>query len=571
MLHDKLATPFDFSSSFVHLQTATIQEKCEYLLQCKILSVQDLERWLQEERELSNLVHEYMVRQKVTYYQDTANQVKKERYTTDQKTIHALWLKYQAQLDKKFCQHAGSHQLDDEKYGVIKRKRFTRVEQHRDDNIPLFVREKELGAAYSEIMANLTVEWDGNNISYNLAKTYLNHPNGDIRKQAWLALAKARQRIKPQIDSIMDELISLRHQIAIQAGFQNYVDYMFESMGREYSMEDCHQFYSSAEKHIVPIWNQVSKLAQSNKQCDVIHPWDQTQKLIGEIPSLHESQLLDGVQSMLHRTDDYIAGKFKRMREHGLIDVTPREGKHHGAFMDPLLTSKEALISSHFHTSFEAHTALIHEMGHAIHMYMQFDHHQDVEEQYMREEIAELFSHGLEMLCLDKIDVFYTDQQSCTNAQIELLRRAVNLMIGPLSDDLFQHWLYTHPHHTAKERNHKYFEISKRFRLNPVHTEGLQSEIGNSWMEKSHFFLHPFYSIEYSISILGALQLLALYHEDPNHAIHLYKKGASTSIQQSIHQIYNNTGVAFDFSEKALQRVGQMIEKMLYDLLHKSV
>src|SRR5690606_7722965 len=111
-------------------------------------------------------------------------------------------------------------------------------------------------------------------------------------------------------------------------------------------------------------------------------------------------------------------------------------------------------------------------------------------------------------------------------AQREELKRAFTMLYGPLSGDLFQHWMYTNPQHTAKERDEKYFEISKRYGLHPVDTSGLEEVIGMSWIGTLHYFEVPFYNIEYSISMLGALQLLENYQKNPEQAIEAFKKGA---------------------------------------------
>ena len=61
----------------------------------------------------------------------------------------------------------------------------------------------------------------------------------------------------------MDELVQLRHQIAINAGFENYRDYMFVEKNREYSIQDCYDFHENVEKHIIPAWNRLADVFKS--------------------------------------------------------------------------------------------------------------------------------------------------------------------------------------------------------------------------------------------------------------------------------------------------------------------
>ena len=126
--------------------------------------------------------------------------------------------------------------------------------------------------------------------------------------------------------------------------------------------------------------------------------------------------------------------------------------------------------------------------------------------------------------------------------------------------------MYTNPTHTAKERDEKYFEISKRYGLNSVDTSGLEEGIGMSWAATLHYFQVPFYTIEYSMSMLGALQILENYQKHPEQAVESFKNGASADYNQSIAAIYEETGIRFDFSEQSVKRMGEFLENVWYGI-----
>ena len=88
-----------------------------------------------------------------------------------------------------------------------------------------------------------------------------------------------------------------------------------------------------------------------------------------------------------------------------------------------------------------------------------------------------------------------------------------------------------------------------------------------SWAGTLHYFQVPFYLIEYSISMLGALQnLWRIYQNNPEKAVESFKKGASADYNQSIAAIYKETGVSFDFSEPAVKQMGEFLEKVIQDI-----
>lgn len=545
---------------------AGLEAQIRSLLEVPIDSVSDLENWLKAEKDLNIKIAEAMTGHQVDFYRNTEDAGIKSTYLHDQQVIQPLLMKYEAKLNEKCCESPYFHQLDENRYGLMRRVRESKVKLFREENIPLMVKEQELNTKYSEIMGGLTVEWEGEEKPFPFIESQLDHPDRAVREKAYRGMMAALRQIKPDTDAIMDELVQLRHQMAINAGFKNYRDYMFVVKNREYSIQDCYDFHENVEKHIIPAWNRLAAVFKSKLGVDAYRPWDNTAKLMKKPPYSEVSALMDGVSEMLGKTDPYFADRFDYMREHGLLDLGDRKGKSPGGFCTGLPVSGDTFVFANFSPSFFSLIALIHEMGHAVNGYLQFSEHGPMEEHQSRMEVAELYSHGMELLLLDKLDRFYPEEEDTKSAQREELRRAFTMLYGPLSGDLFQHWMYTNPNHTAKERDEKFFEISKRYGLSPVDTSGFEEEIGASWANTLHYFQVPFYLIEYSISMLGSLQILENYRNNPEQAVEAFKNGASADYNQSIAAIYQETGVSFDFSEPAVKRMGEFLEKVIQEI-----
>jgi oligoendopeptidase F len=543
-----------------------LEDRLKELINRKIQSVADLEAWLDAERILNSEIQEAMIGHQIDFYRDTENTQKRDIHMRDQKVVQPLLLKYEAEFNKKSLDCPFVDQLDDRNYGLIKRIKQSKLELFREENIPLTVRETELGAKYSEIMGGLTIEWDDETKPYPFVRAQIDNLDRSIRERAWRALAEAHKRVKRQIDEIMDELVRLRHQMALNAGFENYRDYMFKVKNRAYSVQDCYDFHAAVEKYIVPTWNRLANVFQSELGVDTYRPWDSGAKMLRGAPFSTVTELMDGVQEMLGKTDPYFEERFKHMRENGLLDLESRQGKSPGGFEFPLRASKNAFVFANIAPSFGAIIALLHEIGHAVNAYTQFLSGNDFDEFNIPVEVSELYSHGMELLLLDKLDTFYPDDREFINSQREELRRAFGLLLGPLSSDLFQHWMYTHPNHTSQQRDEKYLEISKRYMDSPVEMSDLESDVALTWIGTIHYFQYPFYAIEYSMSELGALRLLEIYRNDPKKAVALYKQGAGTDLNQSIADIYRDTGVEFDFSEPVIKRTAEFLEKAIEEL-----
>lgn len=544
-----------------------LEARLKALTDAKISSVSDLETWTKHESALSKEIQEVANGHEVDFYRDTANGEKRETYIHDRTAVQALLQKYQAALDRKFSESPFADNLNEKRYGLMRRVRQTRVKMFREENIPLSVREDGLSSKYTEIMGGLTVEWEGEQKPMPLVQALMDSPDRSVRELAWHAMAEARMRVKPEMDAVMNELIQVRHQMAVNAGYENYRDYMFDAKNREYTIQDCYDYHQSVEKYVIPVWGRLADVFKKQLGVENYRPWDTSPCTLQGAPFSTVTELMDGVEEMLSKTDTFFGDRFKFMRNNGLLDLEGRQGKQPGGFMELLPVSKNAFVFANISPSFFAIIALIHEMGHAVNFYKQFENEVGYEDYNARSEVAELYSHGMELLLLDKLNRFYPEEQLCKKAQREELRRALNMLMGPLSGDLFQHWLYTHPNHTIEERDAKYLEINKRFMLNPVDISGVESLLTTGWYAEPHVVQLPFYNIEYSMSELGALQLLETYRENPEKALALYKQGASSDLNQSIAEIYRDTGVNFDCTAPVVRKTAEFVEQLIGELM----
>ncbi|WAH37779.1 M3 family oligoendopeptidase [Alicyclobacillus dauci] len=540
------------------------ESRLKALLTEEIQSLSDLEAWIQREVEFKLQVGEVMSGQMIDFYRDTMSEEKKQIHMHDQTVIQPLLLKYGSELDKKLCQSPYAAQLDTKKYGLMLKVRSTDLELFREENIPLQVREQELVARYNEIIGGLTITWNGEEKPYPYVQAQIGDPDRATREKAWRATREALKSVRSELNDMMNELVHLRHQIAVNAGFKNYAEYSFRAHNREYTIADCQEFYAAVEKHVVPVWDRLADQFKAELNVDVYRPWDTSPCTLKGAPFEAVDDLVDGVERMLRATDPFFGDKFVHMRENGLLDLESRKGKAPGGFCDFLSYSKNTFVFANFSPSWFALIALIHEMGHAVNGYLQV--RDEYEWTHMRAEVAELYSHGMELLCLDKLNEFYPNEHEFRNAQREEIHRALNMLMGPLSGDMFQHWMYANPDHTPEERDAAYRDITQRFAGHPVDSTGLEDEVGIGWLDSIHFFAYPFYNIEYSISELGALQLLETYRKDPRQAIEDFKRGASADSNQTIAELYAATGVSFDFSDQSVGRTAKFVEELIESL-----
>lgn len=542
------------------------ESKLQSLLERNITSVLELESWLFDELRVTAEVEEEITSSLIATYRDTDDRNMRDLHMYNQNTIQLLLKRYTAKFDEKFRECPFSDLLDEQKYGFMKKARFVKSRMFNEENIALSIKEQELITKYREIMSNITINWEGEQKTYAYVKAQLDTSNRAIREKAWYALCEARSAVKMEIDCIMNELVQLRNEIALNAGFHNYSEYAFKQKNRDYSIEDCYKLHESIEKYVVPIWKKLGSISKKNLGVKTYRPWDLTPCNISKAPFQNAIDLLDGVEEIFRKTDLYFYEEFIHIRKAGLIDVEERENKAPGAACFTLPHSKEVFVYSNFSPSFYAINALIHEVGHAFHFYKQFKSDSSMQERYLCEEVAELYSLSLELLVMEKLNIFYKQEEEYKEVQRVQLYRTLSLLISSIAGDVFQHWIYTNPNHTPEERDKKYAELCKRYQYSSVDIDGLEDEIGSSWLESFHFVQFPFYKIEYAIAQIGAMQLFQIYREDPEKAITFFKEGASADWNLHIQEIYEKTGVTFDFSEERIESTASVIVDLINEL-----
>ena len=128
--------------------------------------------------------------------------------------------------------------------------------------------------------------------------------------------------------------------------------------------------------------------------------------------------------------------------------------------------------------------------------------------------------------------------------------------------DAFQHWLYTHPEHTQKERVKVWTELRRRFG-GIVDWEGYEDALGWEWHRQLHIFLYPFYYIEYGIAQLGALGLWGEAQRDRAGALEAYKRALSLGGSRPLPELFRAAGLEFGLGEEVVSQAAEVLRDRL--------
>ena len=555
---------------FVPENLEILWEKLEPLLlelkNREINSVEDLERWLKDRSELEAALEEDFAWRYIRMTCDTTNEELLQSFQYFATEIEPKIAPISNELNKKLIDSPFVEKLEKDKYFVLIRSVKKALQLFREENIPLLTEIQVKQQTYQSITGAMSVTIDGKEYTLEQASVFLKDVNRNVRKQAWEAVTARRLQDKDKLDELFNELLKLRHKVALNAGFENFRDYMFQALGRfDYTSHDCYKFHESIEREIVPILRKEAEKRRVALGLHELKPWDMDVDISGK-PALkpfnNGQELIDKSIKCFQALNPYIGERLEIMKENGLFDVESRKGKAPGGYNYPLAETGAPFIFMNSANTFRDLTTMVHEGGHAVHTFISADLELN-DFKHLPSEVAELASMSMELISMDKWDVFFDNDEDLKRAKKDQLRDVLKTLPWVAVVDQFQHWIYTNPEHTTAERKTAWKEIIEPFGNNFTNWQGYEEALENLWQKQLHIFEVPFYYIEYGIAQLGAIAVWKNYKENPELALEKYLAALKLGYTKTIKEIYKTAGIEFNFSSDYVHQLAKFIKTEL--------
>ncbi|MDO8303496.1 MAG: M3 family oligoendopeptidase, partial [Sedimentisphaerales bacterium] len=368
-----------------------------------------------------------------------------------------------------------------------------------------------------------------------------------------------------KLDDLFDKMLKLRHQVALNAGFPNYMEYKFKAMHRfDYGPEDSRQYHSSMKEFLVPLWRKILDNRRRQMKLDVLRPWDTAVDPLGRPPLkpfTKTEELIKGCQNIFNRVDPELGQQFRDMSGLGLLDLDSRKGKAPGGYQSALSEARKQFIFMNAVGTDDDVRTLLHEGGHAFHTFAAADYFLPAY-RHAPMEFCEVASMTMELFADGFLNEFYSDDDR-KRSVAEHLEGIVYVLIWVAIVDSFQHWIYQHPQHTQAERKEKWISIQKDFGTGLVSWEGLESEQAYLWHRQLHIFEVPFYYIEYGIAQMGALQLWLKSKKDFQGTVLAYRRALALGGSQSLPKLFEAAGLTFDFSSRTIGPLAKSLSQVV--------
>jgi len=538
------------------------------LVERAINNKNDLENWLKDRSELEAFVSEDLAWRYVKMTCNTEDKELENAYLFFVTEIEPQISPINDRLNRKLVECPFINELEEEKYFIYLRGIKKEIEIFREENVPLISEIAIESQKYGSIIGGLTVEIEGKELTLQQAANFLKNPDRSKREAAFIKINDKRLAHAQELDELFNKLIALRNQVALNAGFENFRDYMFAALGRfDYTPEDCFAFHAAIQQEVVPLVKQFNE-KRAKELGYQLCPWDlevDTQNREALEPFTSGSDLLDKTVKCFRKVDDYFAWCIETMDNMQRLDLESRKGKAPGGYNYPMAETSVPFIFMNAASSTRDVETMVHEGGHAVHSFLS----KDLELAAFKNcpsEVAELASMSMELISYDGQDEFYRTAEEFKRAKEEHLEGIIKVLPWIATIDKFQHWIYTHPKHTADERKLYWIELSKEFGTGMVDWSGYEQVQSYTWQKQLHLFEVPFYYIEYGMAQLGALGVWRNFLTDKSKAVKQYKEALSLGYTKPIGEIYKTAGVEFNFSDAYIKSLMEFVKAELNKL-----
>lgn len=496
---------------------------------------------------------------------DVGSEEKKKRREHFEQIISPIVRKYDEKLNKKFLESRVAQSLG-APYDILRRNQKNEMDLFCKENIELHKKIDKLSTELTEIQGKQLVKWKGEDIPLPALYPNLKSTDREIRKEAYECLLSANLAVSDTIDEIFDQLLSLRQEVAKNAGFESYTKYRFKEMQRfDWDETQCFDFHKAVKKHILPLKEKLIQQREKSLKLESVKPYDLGVDVHGrEALRIYEKgdtkSLIEGAGKIIKAIDSELYTYFCKIRENSLLDLDSRENKAPGGYMVMYPVFEQASVFYNGVGLSSDLMVLLHELGHCFHYFLG----KDIEPyslQNWTSEVAEGGSMSMEFIGLEKMSE-YLDLDKCKRIKEDRLKSIIGLFTSCAMGDEFQHWLYANPGHSKQARREKWLELSRLY-SGGVNYNGYEGKISKTDWQFSHILKMPFYFIDYSISELLALTIWDRYKANPQDGIARYKKGCSAGASKTVPEIYELFGTKLSFGEEVIAPLAKRLENEL--------
>ena len=379
--------------------------------------------------------------------------------------------------------------------------------------IPLLQRENQLITEYNKLIASAKIAFNGEIHNLSSIGRFTESMDRQERKAAQEVVTQFFADHLIAFDNLFDELVKVRHEMALKLDFPSFVEMGYARMSRlDYNREDVSKYRDEVLKHIVPLVKKLYLHQADRLGLDKLYYYDLAVsfKTGNAKPVGGVAELTNIAKEMYHEMSPETAEFIDFMTEHQLMDLDARAGKQAGGYCNYLPGFKSPFIFANFNGTSGDVDVLTHEVGHAFQVY-ESRWIQTPEVVWPTFETCEIHSMSMEFFAWPWMDKFFGDASE--KYKYDHLSEAVKFLPYGVLVDHFQHEVYEHPEWTPEKRRQAWRQLENKYLPWKDYADNTLLENGAFWFRQGHIFSSPFYYIDYTLAQVVALQFFGLLNE----------------------------------------------------------
>ncbi len=404
--------------------------------------------------------------------------------------------------------------------------------------IGLLQEENKLSSQYTKLKASARITFQGEEHNLSSIIKYEMDQGRDTRREAAAAKWGFFEEHAPATEEIFDKLVKVRHRIARELGYDNFIALGYARMLRsDYGPKEVANFRRQAREYLVPIANRLYERQRRRLGLKELKYYDEDLRFPSGNPQPkgEPEWIVDRARQMYSELSEETKTFFDFMRQANLMDLKTRPGKATGGYCTYVGKYKSPFIFSNFNGTSGDIDVLTHEAGHAFQVFSSRDIGIN-EYNWPTFEACEFHSMSMEFFTWPWMKLFFNGDTD--KYKFGHLSGALYFLPYGVAVDEFQHFIYEHPEATPAERNQAWRDIERKYLPHRDYDGNAFLEQGGFWQKQSHIFIMPFYYIDYTLAQICALQFWKKDQEQHEQAwgdyIRLCKAGGSRSFLELV-------------------------------------
>lgn len=437
--------------------------------------------------------------------------------------------------------------------------------------LPLLQQENKLASEYAKLVASAEIEFDGKTLTLAQLGPYMESTDRIVRKEAMHASFGFYVKNEDKFDTIYDQLVKTRHEIATTLGYKNFVELGYIRMNRiGYNASMVENFRNQVRDKIVPLANQLYERQAKRIGVDQLKYYDQSLNFLtgNATPKGSPDWIIENGSAMYQELSPETDEFFKFMTEKKLMDLEAKKGKESGGYCTFIDQYESPFIFSNFNGTSGDIDVLTHEAGHAFQVYS--SRHLGIPEYaFPTHEAAEIHSMSMEFFTWPWMELFF--KEDTEKYKFSHLSSGVLFLPYGVAVDEFQHKVYENPEMTPAERKAAWKEIEAIYLPNRDYDGHPYLETGGIWQRQGHIYQSPFYYIDYTLAQICAFQFWVRAEKDQQAAwkdyLHLCTLGGSKSFPELVEE----ANLISPFEDGCVASVMDTIENWLNNVDDKAL